>query len=791
MRYVRNFEDLKKFTFDFFDSFLDKDVSEQMANNFLLNLTNEELESFACKKLEEKNVELEPVSSYGEVILQLNGYKDLLKKYVELLLKAKKYENLCEFLNRIFLQQIGDAKYRSSRKLYSINERYFDRFVEIVMYCEIDKNLYMPFFISIFNCDANSKMFDYKEPLKEYLDNFLKPGEDEKFISSLLNNNNKNGINEYAQRSTLKTLKTLIDGYVNNEINNTSLIKQALTNHLQEGFNILEELLSNEGIEVQFKACQLLLLINFDKRVKDRIKYLYENTSNTKIKTLLEKECGFSSLESFNSKEEFLNYVNLNVTQIQERLYGARLKRYYKKYNLNNEGMEGKILTFIMETFKDKYANVKLYFYKDYFKFVDSFILQNISQVVYDVAIYRDKLLYSKWALRLIATFGSKNLILGMCDLLDSWYNNTKTVGAAKYFLELLSEIGREELISLCKVILNNEQLSNKQRKFLEDKIKCLSATSHQNLEEVKDKLSNDLGFDANGVRLFQMSNRVLKAQIEKDCSLKLYNALTNKPARVKDDITYNGVNLKTFLKGLEKEIKKYKKRLYSAFLEFRNYTVETFKTCIIDNCLLNYLSQFIAWGRYKKDKLVEVCMLKNNNLVHVVGNMITKEDENEYTIAPLQALDCVSIKEKLKEKIKFTLFDQFDFPVYDKNNFVANSTTVDCFSGVFCLAKLFITRLEKLKYKINDLDKKYEYSCLVKENENLNLLTVVEFEKVVLGKENNSTTISKVKFYDLNKLAKSGKNYLLNMQEPKSIGDIEPHVFSNELALIYLACKN
>ena len=791
MKYVRNFEDLKKFTFEFFDAFLPQDISEQMANNFLLNLNNADLEDYASKKLEEKEVNIEPISSYGEVILQLNEYKDLLKKYIVLLLKSKKYEHLCEFLNRIFLQQIGDAKYRSSKKEYSIKERYFDRFVEIVMYCEIDKNLYLPFFINIFNSDSSSKMFDYKEPLKEYLDVFLKPGEDENFISSLLNYNNKTGISEYAQKSTVKTLKTLIDGYVNNEMNNTSLIKQALVSHLQEGFNILEELINNEDKEVQFRACQLLLLINFDKRVKDRIKYLYENTANYKIKTLLEKECGFSSLEKFKSKEDFLNFVNSSVNQIQERLYGARLKRYYKKYNLDNTGLNGKLLTFILETFKDKYANVNLYIYKEYFKFVDNDILQNLSQVVYEVAVYRNKLLSSKWALRFIATFGSKDLILSMCDLLDAWYNNLNTINTAKYFLELLSVIGREELIALCKVILNNDQLSNKQKKFLEDKIKCLSVSSRQNLEEVRDKLSDDLDFDTNGTRLFQMSNRVIKAQIEKDCSIKIYNSVTNKLARLKDNIIYNGVNFKDYLKMLEKEIKKYKKRLYNAFLEFRNYTTNSFKNCIIDNSLLNYLSQFVVWGRYKKEKLVEVCMLQNNELVHLIGNIITKEDETEYTIAPLQALDCVSIKEKLKEKIQYTLFNQFDFPFYDINNFAVNSTTVECFSGVFCLAKLFITRLEKLRYKINDLDKKYEYSTLVKENENLNLLTAVEFEKVKLGQENNSTTISKVKFYDLNKLAKSNKSYLLNLQEPKSIGDIEPHIFSNELAQIYLACKN
>ena len=115
MKYVRNLEDLKNFTFEFFDSFLDKDLSEQMTNNFLLNLHNENLENIAIERLKNSNVDLEPISSYGEVILQLNDFKDLLKKYMILILKAQKFEHLCEFLNRIFLQQIGDAKYRSTR----------------------------------------------------------------------------------------------------------------------------------------------------------------------------------------------------------------------------------------------------------------------------------------------------------------------------------------------------------------------------------------------------------------------------------------------------------------------------------------------------------------------------------------------------------------------------------------------------------------------------------------------------------------------------------------------------
>ena len=79
----------------------------------------------------------------------------------------------------------------------------------------------------------------------------------------------------------------------------------------------------------------------------------------------------------------------------------------------------------------------------------------------------------------------------------------------------------------------------------------------------------------------------------------------------------------------------------------------------------------------------------------------------------------------------------------------------------------------------------------MVKENKNLNLLTSVEFERVTLGQMTGSTTVSKVRFFDLNKQRKSGKTYVLNKAEAKTVSEIDPRILSNEIAQIFLACKN
>ena len=83
-------------------------------------------------------------------------------------------------------------------------------------------------------------------------------------------------------------------------------------------------------------------------------------------------------------------------------------------------------------------------------------------------------------------------------------------------------------------------------------------------------------------------------------------------------------------------------------------------------------------------------------------------------------------------------------------------------------------------------------YNTLVKANEKLNFLTVVEFDRVKLGEEQNfTTTVSSIRFYKLNSMPKDGKNYMLSRGETMPFTAINHRVFSNELALIFKAAEN
>ena len=160
--------------------------------------------------------------------------------------------------------------------------------------------------------------------------------------------------------------------------------------------------------------------------------------------------------------------------------------------------------------------------------------------------------------------------------------------------------------------------------------------------------------------------------------------------------------------------------------------------------------------------------------------------------IAVCHPLDVQDNLEQISNLCGKLLFDQLSFPYFEKASFGTNAIAIDKFNGMFVNANLFITRLEKLTYRINFLGKDLYYNTLAKANEELDMLTVVEFDRVKLNDEANyTTTISTIRFYKLSSMPRDGKNYLLSKGEPMPLIAIDDRVLSNEIALIFRAAEN
>ncbi len=745
---------------------------------------NDEIRGFLTREQKEYNPSL-----FGEVsqaIFQLNDYRLVLKNYIEMLLVAKQYDSICDFVNKLFVANVGTYKYRSVQKAYSLSERYFDRFVEIIKYCELDDELLMPYFIAILKADASSLCYNYKEPLKEYLKLYMQSAH-EKLFAYVAREKLYDCFEYFLDADTNKTLRYLIEGYVDGVLDCVGLIRAIIVKYKQEAFNLLEGFCYSDNEEVAFRATGLILMFKGDWGVDNFLNSLYQKSSSQKVQKLISRELEIEKFVNFGSKDEYVAKVLEETETVQERLYGLRMRKYYEEYDLQDE-FEGKSATYIMETFKTLSNETLIRYMPEYFAFAEEETKTKIAQIVYDLAEKRGKLNGSKWALRLIATFGSEKLIFRFNEVVIDWLINLKN-SDAEYFYKCLAMAKRDILIELIKRLRVSKLVDSKKLKKLEKTLALYSETSGIPEEKIEYMLAEDFGLNEEGYRIFDLGRRKVKIQLMQDLNVKIYNSETGKEGRLAQDVVGDGLNLKEYVKAIEKEVSKQKKRFWSLFLNATQMSLEDFRELIIGHNILKIVASNMLWGKYKNDRLYETFKLVDGKITHISGNYVVDE---EYKVALVHPLDLKETLETVKGLAGTLAFEQLDFPTFNVASYGNNAVSVENFNGMFVNANLFITRLEKLTYKINGLGKDFYYNTLVKANPRLNLLTAVEFDRVKLNEENNyTTTISSVRFYKLNSIPKDGKNYMLSRGENIPLASLGFRVFSNEIALVFRAAEN
>ena len=785
MRIVRTVNDLKQCIYEIFENKINPDLNTKITD-YIVDGTGDKQQLFwQCNvALNGTKLDMDKVAEFRDVVFQLNDYRQVLKGFVELLLFIKHFEHVSVFFSRIFVAQVGNVKYRGSAQNYTIEQRYFDRFIECIKFCDIPKEYYIPYFLAIFRSGADSLMFIYKDPLKEFLDTTLKDGEND-FIKLLIDDNNLEGLEYFLRSNTAKTLEIIMNNYLNGNDNLQNL--KILLKYKQEIFNSIEGILTTGDDERIAKVIHLLLEFK-ERQVNDRLVSLMKTTESPRIRSLLERELGFMKSVAYGSEQEFITAINTKVTKIQERLYGARLKGYFAKHNLGKDEFESKAITFVMETIKS-IPDETIYDMYEYFKYLPRFTLQTLAEVVYEISLAKDKLANSKWAIRLICLFADKNVLNDFALTIKQWFANNKKHTGATYFIYCLGAARREEFVEICKNVLKYD-LSKKDIKYINKCLSEYSSSADMAKNEIEDSLVDDFGIDLSGRRLFDLKNRQLELEFDNDLNIKITNVKTQKAARISDNVVFEGGNLKAYIKSMQKEVRKQTKRFYKNFLENRVYTIEGFNKYVMGHNLLRIIAERVIWGKYRNDKLLEVFRVQNGEFIHLSGSYVL--DGEEYDIALLNPLDVVGQMESVIERYGSSVINQLRLPVYNVYEYAPSSLWVDSFSGFFCNAKLFIVRLQKLGYRINDLDAGNMYSVLAKENKNLDLLTVVQFDKVKLGNEGAyTTTISKIMFYKLSQLTKERKRYILSNDAAIMLGEMSPKILNNEIAQIHLSCKN
>ena len=164
MRIVRTINDLKQAVYELFENKISGELATKITDFIVEGVGDKQQLFWQCNvSLNGAKLDMNKIAEFRDVVFQLNDYRQVLKGFVELLLFIKHFEHLSVFFSRIFVAQVGNVKYRGIAQNYSIEQRYFDRFIECIKYCDIPKEYYIPYFLAIFRSGADSLMFIYKK----------------------------------------------------------------------------------------------------------------------------------------------------------------------------------------------------------------------------------------------------------------------------------------------------------------------------------------------------------------------------------------------------------------------------------------------------------------------------------------------------------------------------------------------------------------------------------------------------------------------------------------------------
>lgn len=723
MRVIRTVDDLQNAVLDALCPVVDRDLATRVARFIIYDEGEPTVIEEVVKRVGNHKFDKAKVEDFSETVFQLRDYKDVLKVYMNILIKCRQFENIFAFVNRLIVSHIGNESYVSKAKSYRIEERYFDRFIEIINYCGIKPDDCYEFFMAIATAGDNNVLSAWKEPLKEY--------------SQLLKNRASDGI----------IYTSIEDKVVPSAFNETPSVVEEHVEVFEKPIKIYTDV---QGVEEQ---------VDEPKPVK---------------------EPRVVPIKRFANATEFETEVRDTVEVMQERMYGIRLKKYYADAGIPLKSLDGLIMTYVIDQFKTMeevgFDNVL-----NSVEYVDESLGHKIAYIVYEVATLREKLLKSKWAMRLISLLADTD-VLNKCFELIS-HNFTKNKAACTYFIDCIVRSGRREFTVLYR-LLNRQKLTNKQKNYLTAAMYDLSELIDIDVELLYDEACDDFELNEKGARVFDFGRRVLEIRVTGNGEIEYYNIKTNKPARISDKVVVDDYKLKDYLTALKKGVSYQTKRLIGKYRNFQTYSVEDFENILLNNHLLRKLAEGIVWGRYNNGKLLDIFLIRDGKVVNVEGS----SPAGDYVIGIAHSTELGRRAQDIANTS--LLFDQLT-PAEDVRKYSGSETRIVNLLEQPVDEKVFVNKLKHREYCVNDLDNRYRYSQLVRVRDKLNIVTVVDISIVSQGEEQFNKTNASVSFYRLSKLDKDvNGNFNISNASAMRLEELPQRVLSDEIGDIFESAR-
>lgn len=503
------------------------------------------------------------IGQLSELVFQLNNYIDALINYTKIFLFMGKFDAVKEFISKLYVGHVGNANYISRAKAYNIQERLFDRFIEIVKIGNIEVQNYLPLILeAIFN--EKSSVYVWHDAAMEYMQNYMREHEDE--LGDYIAENNHYEL-EYLSLilsfNTQKGISIIFNDKAHQKISEHNA-DYFLKTYISDTLAYFDKHLPDNG-EERFHYIKVLAAIKNNVEVETRLDTIYDSEQDAEIKEFLAKRLGISENLNFGTEMHFKVLAQKKVQQVQERSLGVAFEGMSLKFKSGNEA-DNREKTYLIDIFKQEKNLLNLISLKSLYDVFDKTSLNMFAEKLFNKHSSAQDILASKWCVRMFSLLSCELFERTVFEFLFALYK-TNRLKEAKYLTECLLYSQKENFLEM---FIRLKQFSSFMDRY-DEYIKIFAYVNNKNVEEIKD--------------------------------------LT-----VGENLT-------------EDQLKQEKQRLYQNFISGRKYSKEMFKKLFIYNQTFNQFAQKLVFGEYKQNKLYSVFVIANKEYVYIYGNKQDGDD--------------------------------------------------------------------------------------------------------------------------------------------------------------------
>ena len=310
--------------------------------------------------------------------------------------------------------------------------------------------------------------------------------------------------------------------------------------------------------------------------------------------------------------------------------------------------------------------------------------------------------------------------------------------------------------------------------------------------EELADRIVPDMGFSADGRRIFDYGPRSFTVRLTPTMELEITNdsgkTVKNLPApgKTDDEEKANAAysEFKTMKKQMRTTVTAQKNRLEAALASLRCWSGEAWQALFVQNPIMHQFAMSLIWGVYQGDRLQTTFRYMEDGSFNTV-------DEEEYQLpegARIGIVHPVELTEEMLADWKQQLEDyeivqsipQLSRPVYSLEPGTEQSRSLEKFGGKQLNGLSLSGKLLGLGWYRGSVQDGGGFYTFYREDPALGMGVELNFSGSFVGGENDTVTVYDAVFYRAGTVARGGYCYDTPKEEDIfALGDVPARYYS------------